>query len=374
MAGKAPSPYCGMLLSDFGADVIIVDRVLKTGPKSPNASVKQNPLDRGKRSMRIDLKSPDGLEILKNLVQDADVLLESFRPNVMESLGLGPDEAHRINPGLIYARFTGYGQEGPYSVAAGHDINYLASTGALSLFRRKGETPLPPCNILGDFAGGGLMGAFGILLALIDRNKSGKGQVVDAAMIDGVANLSTVFFGLLSNNLMSPVIGTNLLDSGAPYYQVYETADGKFMAVGAIEGKFHKQLLKGLGIDPASLPDKRDVAKWPETKQRFAEIFKKKTRDEWKEIFKGKDACVNQVLEMNEVDEDPHNHERELLVGIDGMLQPAPAPRLSRTPGRILKAMGPRGSDTRDILKETGYSDEEIDRYLKSNIIESFDY
>jgi alpha-methylacyl-CoA racemase len=245
MAGLAPSPYCGMILADFGADVVIVDRLSTGAPEIPNIMAK-NPFDRGKRSVRINLKAEEGMAVVRKMVQASDVLLEPYRPGVMEKLGLGPNEAMALNPKLIYARLTGWGQNGPYASMAGHDINYIALSGALSLFRRKGEKPLPPCNLLGDFAGGGMLCAMGILLALIERTNSGKGQVVDAAMVDGATNISTLFWGLLANQLMTLDIGTNMLDSGAPYYQTYETADGKFMSVGAIETRFYEELLKGL--------------------------------------------------------------------------------------------------------------------------------
>ncbi|MGD2125405.1 MAG: CaiB/BaiF CoA-transferase family protein, partial [Desulfobacteraceae bacterium] len=247
MAGLAPSPYCGMILADFGADVVIVDRLSKGAPEIPNIMAK-NPFDRGKRSIRINLKTEEGVSIVRKMIRVSDVLLEPYRPGVMENLGLGPDEALSLNPKLIYARLTGWGQKGAYANMAGHDINYIGLSGSLSLFRRVGEKPLPPCNILGDFAGGGMLCAMGILLALIGRTRSGKGQVVDAAMVDGASNLSVLFYALLANHLMTLNIGTNALDTGAPYYQVYETADGKFMAVGAIEGRFYDLLLKGLDV------------------------------------------------------------------------------------------------------------------------------
>jgi alpha-methylacyl-CoA racemase len=369
MAGLAPSPYCGMLLADFGADVVVVDRLSKGAPEIPNVMAK-NPFDRGKRSIRVDLKSREGVEILKRMIKTCDVLLEPYRPGVMESLGLGPEQALKINGRLIYARLTGWGQEGPYASMAGHDINYIALSGALSLFRRRGERPLPPCNLLGDFAGGGMLCAMGILLALLERARSGTGQVVDAAMVDGAANLSVLFYGLLANHLMSPEIGSNVLDSGAPYYQTYETADGKFMAVGAIEGRFYKHLLEGLGLHPDELPHQNDMGKWPEMMSRFAEVFRTKTRDEWESIFQGKDACVAPILELNEVGAHPHNLERGLITRIDDVPQPAPAPRLSKTPGHATRGGGPRGADTRDVLKELGYAEKEVEALFLTEAVE----
>jgi alpha-methylacyl-CoA racemase len=336
MAGLAPSPFCGMILADFGAGVIVVDRLSKGGPEIPNVMA-GNPFDRGKRSIRINLKSEQGRGVIRKMIRGADVLIEPYRPGVMENLGLGPDQALALNSSLIYARLTGWGQKGSYKDMAGHDINYIALSGALSLFRRKGERPLPPCNLLGDFAGGGMLCAMGILLALMERSRSGKGQVIDAAMVDGSALLATYFYGLLANHLMTLDIGTNMLDGGAPYYQTYETADGKFMAVGAIEERFYDHLLRGLGLEPTSLPRQDDQAKWPEITARFSEVFKTKTRDEWATIFEGKDACVAPVLALDEVRNHPHNRERGLLMDLGEVLQPAPAPRLSRTPGSVEK-------------------------------------
>ncbi|MCJ7748340.1 MAG: CoA transferase [Desulfobacterales bacterium] len=369
MAGLAPSAYCGMILGDFGADVVIVDRLSKDTPEILNV-MEKNPLNRGKRSIRVNAKTDKGIAIIRKMIQVSDVILEPYRPGVMEKLGLGPKEAMEINPKLIYARLTGWGQNGPYSKRAGHDINYIALSGALSLFRRKGERPLPPCNILGDFAGGGMLCAMGILLAVIERNRSGKGQVVDAAMVDGATNLSVFFYGLLGSHLMTLDIGTNMLDSGAPFYQVYETADGKFLTVGALEGKFYKELLKGLDLLSSSLPSRIDMRTWPEMTARFAEIFKTKTQNEWIAIFEGKDACVAPVLELDEVEQHPHNRERKMLINLDGVLQPIPTPRLSRTPGKAEKPGKPRGSETKEILKKLGYSVEEIEAFYENTVVE----
>lgn len=369
MAGLAPSPYCGMLLSDFGADVVIVDRLTKGAPEIPYI-MKKNPFDRGKKSMRVNLKAEDGIEIVNRMIQKADVLLEPYRPGVMESLGLGPEEALKLNPKLVYARLTGWGQTGGFASMAGHDINYIALSGALSLFKRKGERPLPPANLLGDFAGGGMLCAMGILLALFERTRSGKGQVIDSAMVDGAANLSVMFHGLLAHNLMSLDIGTNPLDGGAPFYQTYETADGRFMSVGAIEQRFYGELLEGLEVDPETLPHQFDMAKWPEMIERFSEVFITRTRDQWTTIFEGKDACVAPVLNLEEVKEHPHNKEREIIIDLDGVPQPAPAPKLSRTPGKAHEAKGPKGANTEEILLDLGYSDPQIRTFLKADVIE----
>lgn len=369
MAGLAPSPYCGMLLSDFGADVVIVDRLSKGTPEIPY-TMKKSPFDRGKRSMRVNLKSEEGIEIVNRMIEKADVLVEPYRPGVMESLGLGPEETLNRNPKLVYARLTGWGQTGAFASMAGHDINYIALSGALSLFKRKGERPLPPANLLGDFAGGGMLCAMGILLALFERTRSGKGQVIDSAMVDGAANLSVMFHGLLAHNFLSLDIGTNPLNGGAPFYQTYETADGEFMSVGAIEQRFYAELLTGLEVDPKTLPHQFDMTQWPGMIDRFAEVFKTRTRAEWTAVFKGKDACVAPILNLNEVAKDPHNKERQLIIDLDGVLQPAPAPRLSRTPGKAHEAKGPRGANTKEILSELEYSDSQIQTFFEVEAIE----
>jgi alpha-methylacyl-CoA racemase len=370
MAGLAPSPYCGMVLADFGADVVVVDRLSKDQPEIPNVMIGKNPFDRGKRSVRVNLKTEAGIKLLKRMIQNFDVLIEPYRPGIMEGLGVGPDEALSLNPGLIYSRVTGWGQKGCYAGMAGHDINYIGISGALSLFRRKGERPLPPCNLLGDFAGGGMLCAMGILLALFQREKSGEGQIVDAAMVDGAAYLATMFYWMWANDLMSLEIGTNMMDGGAPYYQAYETADGKFMAVGAIEGRFYSELIRGLDVDPSSLPSQNDIDRWPEITAQFARIFKTRTREQWTEIFKGKDACVSPVLGLDEVAENAHNRERDLIINVEGVPQPAPAPRLSKTPGKITKPGYPRGSNTREVIQELGYSAEEVEAFFAKRIVE----
>jgi alpha-methylacyl-CoA racemase len=368
MGGIPTAGYCGMLLADFGADVVVVDRPV-TGPNQSANDLPSNPLIRGKRFIRVDLKSEQGIGILRRMIEGSDVLIEPNRPGVMEALGLGPDQAIKINEKLIYARLTGWGQNGPLAQKGGHDINYIAVSGALSLFRRKGERPLPPCNLLGDFAGGGMLCAMGVLLALVERNRSGKGQVVDSAMVDGAASLSVLFHGMLASGTMSLDIGSNMLDGGAPFYQTYETADGKFLAVGAIEPKFYKDLLEGMGLDPSALPAQRDTEKWPEMKARFAQIFKTRTREEWDAVFSGKDACVSPVLELNELGEYPHNQKRQLMIPIKGFLQPAPAPRLSRTPGSMDRKGASSASEAVDILEGFGYTENQAQDFLKTGAI-----
>jgi alpha-methylacyl-CoA racemase len=352
MAGLAPAPFCGMILADFGADVVRVDRV---------GAGSFDHLARGKRSLALNPKHPDGLAALLRMLERADVLLEPYRPGVMERLGLGPDVVCARNPRLIYARLTGFGQDGPYASMAGHDINYIAISGALSLIGRRHERPLAPVNLLGDFAGGGMLCALGIAIALVARAQSGKGQVVDAAMVDGAAYLASFVYNFRRAGLWSDDRGTNLLDGGAPFYDTYETKDGKHVSVGAIEPQFYAALLRGLGLDPAKLPDQHDRSQWPATSARFAEIFRTHTRDEWSAVFDGTDACVAPVLTLGEAADHPHNRARGLLVpGANGGLQPAPAPRLSGTPGR---APGPNpkpGQHSTAVLQEFGFTADEI--------------
>ena len=326
MAGLAPVPYCGMILADFGADVVRVDRLGK-----PSGDF----LSRGKRSIAVDLKKPEGVETVLRLAEQADVLVEPFRPGVMERLGLGPEIAQKRNERLIYARLTGFGQEGTYASMAGHDINYIATAGALGAIGRKGERPLAPVNLVGDFAGGGMLCAMGIAFALLERARSNRGQVIDAAMVDGAAHLSTFLFKFLEFGFWNEEHGTNLLDSGAPFYDTYETSDGQYFAVGAIEPQFYAALLDGLGLAGEDLPAQMDRDGWPKVRDRFTAVFKSKTRDQWSAIFDGTDACATPVLRLGEVAKHPHNAARDtLIVASDGHTEPAPAPRFSRTPGR----------------------------------------
>lgn len=362
LAGLAPGPYCGLVLADFGAEVVRVDRI---------GAGNFDMLSRGKRSMSADLKHPEAVATILRMAESADVLIEPFRPGVMERLGMGPDVVRARNPRLIYARMTGWGQDGPYAPRAGHDINYIALSGALSLIGRRGEKPLPPVNLLGDFAGGGMLCAVGVLLALLERARSGQGQVVDAAMLDGAAYLATVIFKLRSVSWWRDERGTNMLDGAAPFYDTYATRDGQYVAVGSIEAPFYAALLHGLGLDAATLPDQHDESTWPAMRQRFAAIFATKTRDEWSAVFDGTDACVVPVLGLGEVDDHAHNHARRLLIADEkGDLEPAPAPRLSRTPGA---SSGPRplpGQHTHAVLAEYGFSDQDIRRLVEAGAVE----
>jgi alpha-methylacyl-CoA racemase len=361
MAGLAPAPYCGMILADFGADVVRVDRV----GASP-----MDQLARGKRSIGVNLKSREGVETVLRLVEKADVLLEPYRPGVMERLGLGPEIACERNPRLIYARLTGYGQSGPYAEMAGHDINYIAISGALSTIGRKGENPLAPINLLGDFAGGGMLCALGIAIALVERASSGRGQVIDAAMVDGAAHLATFLYKFRTIGWWNDERGTNMLDSGAPFYDTYRTKDGKYVAVGAIEPQFYTALLQGLGLDAAAQPPQLDRSHWEESKRRFAEIFAAKTRDEWCAIFDGTDACVAPVLGLGEVQDHPHPRARNLLVrDAAGNWEPAPAPRLSRTPGSVRRGTPHPGEHTDEVLAEYGFAPAEAAQLRKAGAV-----
>lgn len=361
MAGLAPAPFCGMILADFGADVVRVDR--------PNSN-SFDQLARGKRSIAVSLKHADGVAALLRLIENADVLIEPFRASVMERLGVGPDVACARNPRLIYARLTGWGQEGPYAKMAGHDINYIALSGALSLIGRHGDKPLAPVNLLGDFAGGGMLCALGITLALVERARSGKGQVVDAAMVDGAAYLSSFLYNFRTAGFWTDERGTNLLDSGAPFYETYETKDRQYMSVGAIEPQFYAALLEGLGLDPSTMPAQLDRTQWPATKQLFAEIFMTRTRDEWSAVFDGTDACVAPILGLGETASHPHNRARRLLIQDEkGELQPGPAPRLSRTPGASSSPAPQVGQHTAGVLAEYGFRDDEIRQLVTAGAI-----
>jgi alpha-methylacyl-CoA racemase len=355
IAGIGPGPFAAMLLSDLGADVVRVDRAQSaTGaqPGPPPGDL----LNRGRRSVGVDLKHPRGVETVLRLVESADVLLEGFRPGVMERLGLGPDVCTARNPRLVYGRMTGWGQEGPLAPAAGHDINYIALAGALHPIGRRGEKPLPPLNLVGDFGGGGLMLAFGVVCALVERARSGRGQVIDAAMVDGAAVLMTMMHGFRHLGVWSDERGTNLLDTGAHFYDTYETKDGKHVAIGSIEPQFYAELLRLTGLEGEALPRQMDRSQWPALKERFAAIFRTRTRDEWCELMEGSDVCFAPVLSMGEAYEHPHNVARSTFVEMAGKLQPAPAPRFSRTPGAISGPPAHIGEHTDAVLRERGFS------------------
>jgi alpha-methylacyl-CoA racemase len=367
IAGLAPVPFCGMILSDFGADVIRIDRI----PNSHSGiSFSKEIMSRGKRSVCLDLKSKEGIQILLRLIERADVIIDPFRPGITEKLGFGPKEAFERNPKLVYARLTGFGQDGPYSQMAGHDINYIAISGLLSMMGRKNEPPMFPLNIIGDFAGGGLLCAMGIVMALFQAQKNGIGQVIDSAMVDGSAYLSTFVYSMLAQGLWNTERGTGMLDGGAPFYEVYGTKDGKWVSVGAIEPQFYAQLLKGLELDPSEIPG-NFPENWEKLKEIFAEKFKTKTREEWSNIFNYKDACVMPVLQLEDLKDDIHLKFRgNFFEDSDGNIQPAPAPRLSSTPA----FSGPRqliepGQHTVTVLMENGFLPKEIETMLDKGII-----
>ncbi len=359
IAGIGPGPFCGMLLSDLGADVLRVDRAeaaRRGAPARPNLDV----LARGRRSVAVDLKHPEGVACVLELCERADALIEGFRPGVMERLGLGPEAALARNPRLVYGRMTGFGQEGPLARAAGHDINYIALAGALAPIGRKGEPPVPPLNLVGDFGGGGLLLAFGIVCALLERGRSGAGQVIDAAMVDGAAALTAFLHGMRNMGAWSDERGVNLLDGAAPFYDCYETRDGKYISIGSIEGQFYAELLEKTGLDPKSLPPQMDKAQWPAMKQRMAALFRTRTRDEWCRILEGSDVCFAPVLGIGEAAEHPHNVQRGTFVKPGGQLQPAPAPRFSRTPGAIQGPPVHAGERADEALAEWGVAAERV--------------
>jgi alpha-methylacyl-CoA racemase len=350
-AGLGPGPFCGMLLADLGADVVRVDRRGSPGGLLGSLGA-TSLLDRGKRSIALDLKDADDLVVVRELARRADVLLEGFRPGVMERLGLGPEDLLAANPSLVYGRMTGWGQSGPLASSAGHDIGYIALTGALGATGRPDERPAPPMNLLGDFGGGGVFLALGALAALLHARTTGRGQVVDAAIVDGTAVLTTMIHGMIDAGVWRDRRGVNLLDTGAPFYDVYRCADGEFLAVGALEEQFYAALLEGLGLagDP-TLPDRGDPRRWPELRARFTEVFAGRTRAEWWTVFAGTDACVAPVWSLLEATRDAHNAERGVFVEVDGRLQPDVAPRFSLTPGAVGRVPAP-GQHSAEIRAE----------------------
>ena len=357
MAGIGPGPFCGMLLSDLGAEVTRVDRVSSSGGlPAPLAAIS----GRGRRSIAVDLKQAGGVAIVLDLVANSDVFIEGFRPGVAERLGLGPDVCRDRNPGLVYGRMTGWGQDGPLAAQAGHDINYVGLTGALHAIGRPGERPVPPLNLVADYGGGALFLAVGVLAALVERGRSGCGQVVDAAMVDGAALLASPLYQLLASGIWSDQRGANILDGAAPFYDTYETADGRYLAVGPIEPQFYRELTVGLGLDLDELPAQLDGSTWAEVKEAFAARFRTRTRDEWEETFAESDACVTPVLSLTEAPHHPHNVARGVFVEIDGVVQPGPAPRFSRTASPVPRPPVTPGTDTDAVLAELGLAESDI--------------
>lgn len=367
LAGIGPAPFGCMLLADLGAEVVRVERggdgkSTIDGAGRAESDPKRYVPHRGRRSIALDLKSPAGRQTLLALVGHADVLVEAYRPGAAERLGVGPDDCLARNPRLVYARMTGWGQTGPLAGSAGHDINYIAVAGALDNFRRIGERPLAPLNVVGDMGGGGMLLAFGIAAALVHARRTGEGQVVDAAMVDGAALQLATTFGMKAQGRWTGEPGSNMADSGAPFYEVYECADGKFIAVGALEEPFYEEFLKLLGVAPESLPDHGDQVSWPEGKRRLAEVLRGRTRDEWAAVFEGSDACVSPVLSLDEAPEHPHAVARSAFIDIAGTIQPAPAPRFSKTPAATPKPPPDRGADTDAVLRDWGVDTADLSR------------
>ena len=349
MAGIGPGPFAGMLLADMGAEVIVVER--KADPSKtrlPDCS------RRGKRSIALNLKSEEGINTLLSLIEKADVLFEGFRPGVMERLGIGPDVCLDENPKLVYGRMTGWGQTGPLAKAAGHDINYISLSGALHAMGRQQENPVPPLNLVGDYGGGTMFLVMGILAALLECKTSGKGQVVDAAMTEGSANLMAMFNSLHAMGMWSPKRGVNLLDSGAHFYEVYETKDGKYVSIGSIEPQFYALLMEKANLDKETFGQQMNQKAWPSLKEKLTTIFKTKTRAEWCAIMEGTDVCFAPVLDFLEAQQHPHNVARKAYIEVNGMMQPAPAPRFSRTPSEVQSGAPAAGENTEAVLADWG--------------------
>lgn len=367
MAGIGPGPFCAMMLSDMGAEVVRLDRADAVGAaheRDPRFEV----LNRGRPSVALDLKKPEAVATVLRLVKQADVLIEGFRPGVMERLGLGPADCAEVNKGLIYGRMTGWGQDGPLAQSAGHDINYIALTGALHAIGRAGGAPVPPLNLVGDFGGGSMYLLFGILCALWERQRSGRGQVVDAAILDGATSLTSFLYGALARSGWTTDRGTNLLDGGRPWYDSYETSDGRFVSIGPIEPRFYNQLIERLGLVAADLPKQNDPAGWSVLRERFASVFKTRTRDEWSLLLEGTDACFAPVLSASEAPAHPQNVARGNFVEIEGVVQPAPAPRFSRSNPEVAGPASRAGQQTQSALVRWGFSRDEIETLIRDGI------
>ncbi len=364
LAGIGPGPFAGMLLSDMGATVIRVERaqaVRGGDPEHPPKDIS----NRGRLSIGVDLKDPEGVEVVLRLVEKADALFEGFRPGVTERLGLGPDECLARNPKLVYGRMTGWGQTGPYAQAAGHDINYIALAGALEPIGRAGQAPVPPLNLVGDFGGGGMFLAFGLVCGILEAHRSGKGQVVDAAMVDGAATLMTMFHAMTAMGAWRPERGTNLLDTGAHFYDVYECADGTYVSLGSIEPQFYAELRRLAGLEGVEWDPQMDRSQWPALKAKLQTLFRTKTRDEWCALMEHSDVCFAPVLSISEAPKHPHNVARSTFVDVAGVTQPAPAPRFSRTVPVISSPPSHPGQNTVDVLALAGYDASAIE-HLRS--------
>jgi alpha-methylacyl-CoA racemase len=357
-AGIGPGPFCGMVLADLGAEVVRIDR--KDGPPGSSADF----VGRGRRSLALDLKSPAAIAAVLRLVERADALIEGFRPGVMERLGLGPEPCLGRNPRLVYGRMSGWGQDGPLAQSAGHDMNYIALTGALWAIGRPGERPVPPLNLVGDYGGGGMLLAMGILAALLSAQKTGRGQVVDAAMVDGAALLMAPIYAAKARGRWQNARGVNFLDGAAPWYDTYECSDGSWLSVGPIEPQFFALMCEKLGLDAARFPDRMEPQAWPALKAELAAIFATRTRDDWAALFEGTDACVAPVLDLEEAPRHPHNAARGTFFEDEGAVQPAPAPRFSGTPTARPKPAPLRGEGGAEVLRDWGFDDNEITALL----------
>lgn len=368
LAGIGPNPMCGMMLADMGAEVIRVDRMTKSGlgiSMDPKFSV----LNRGRRSIAVDLKQAEGVELVLRLIDQADALIEGFRPGVTERLGLGPEVCHARNPKLVYGRVTGWGQDGPLSKAAGHDINYISLAGAAYCIGRGDQPPSPPLNLVGDFGGGGMLLALGVVAALLEAQKSGHGQVVDAAMTDGTAILMAAIYGMHGAGVWTDDRESNVLDGGAHFYGAYETSDGKFISIASIEAKFYEEFMERTEFSDANHAAHKDRTQWPATREEMATLFKTKTRDEWCEVLEGTDVCFAPILSMSEAPGHPHNVARKTFVQQEGVTQPAPAPRFSRTPSQIQKSPSGDGADTVEVLDAWGVSGAEIEKLKGAGVV-----
>ena len=352
-AGIGPGPFCGMLLSDLGADVVRIDR------KGQGRGAPSDITSRGRRSVALDLKKPEAVEACLKLMDAADAIIEGFRPGVMERLGLGPEVALKRNPKLVFGRMTGWGQTGPYAQAAGHDMNYIAITGALHAIGTD-DKPVPPLNLVGDFGGGALYLAFGLLAGVIQARETGNGQVIDCAMSDGAASLMAMFYGFKAAGMWKEQRRSNMLDGGAHFYDTYQCRDGKWVSIGSIEPQFYALLLEKTGIDDPEFQKQHDRSAWPGLREKLADVIAQKTRDEWTEIMGGTDVCFAPVLDLDEAPKHPHNAARETFVNLDGVFQPAPAPRFSATPGKIQGPPPAIGAHDREALSDWGFSDGEI--------------
>jgi len=368
IAGIGPGQFCGMLLADMGASLLRIDR-LESGDLGVSMPPRYNLMNRSRPVVPLDLRRPEGVELVLDLCAGADALFEGFRPGVMERLGLGPGECMARNPKLVYGRMTGWGQDGPLALRAGHDPNYIALAGVLGSIGERGGSPVYPLNLVGDFGGGGVYMALGLLAGLLEASRSGQGQVVDAAMVDGAASLMTLFHGLAAAGLWTEERGSNLLDGGAPFLRPYETADGKHVVIGALEGRFFRELLDRLGLgdlDPAWQYDRR---RWPEIERRLAEVFRSRTRAEWIEAFEGSDACFSPVLSLTEASRHPHNEARGTYVEVDGIVQPAPAPRFSRTPSAVQGPPAAAGTGAASALADWDVPAERISALCAAGIL-----